>query len=188
MTIVGEAWVAIRPDMAGFDQEAAAKTKAALGPAASAGMGTMAKLGMASTVALGAVAVTSLKLGEDFQSATAKLAGQGDLTIKKANDIGQAFLNTAGHSTFSGRAMLDALTPVAGQLEVVAGHALSVADATKFMASATDLAEASGYGIGLDGHNAAPPSDMDADLAERWAIGYAHGYLGNPSMKPEADG
>lgn len=90
------------------------------------------------------VGVESVKMAAEFQEATSKLAGTAGITTQAAQNIGKAFLATAGTSTFSAQTMVEAYTPVSRQLASVEGHALSSGDALKVMKAASDLAEASG--------------------------------------------
>ena len=106
------------------------------------GVGKAAFLALAGTAAV--VGVESVKMAAEFQESTNKLAGSAQITTDAANNIGKAFLSTAGTSTFSAQQMVDAYGPVARQLETVEGHALSSGDALKVMKASSDLAEASG--------------------------------------------
>lgn len=110
--------------------------------------GTMSELGKVLTVGLvgGAVAAGAegVNLATKYQSATASLAASAGITQKAAGKIGDAFLSTAGQSTFSAQEIMSAFAPVAGQLGTVEGHALSSGESLQTMKAAMDLAEASG--------------------------------------------
>lgn len=100
--------------------------------------------GAAGFVAAGAEAV---KLGEKFQTSTASIQANAGITEAAAKRLGQAFLDTAGHSAFSAQQMAQAYAAVAGQLRLTEGHALSTAEAMKFMGTAQQLAEATGQSL-----------------------------------------
>ena len=106
--------------------------------------GKFAKFGALGVAGLAVVGVAAVKLGMDFQETTSAIQGNAQITAAAADSIGQAFLNTAGKSTFSGQEMSTAFAPVAGVIQSVEGHALTAADALLTMKAATTLAEASG--------------------------------------------
>jgi hypothetical protein len=109
-------------------------------------LGKGALLGVAgAAVAAGAVLVD---LGVKYQAATAKMAAAGDIPIKTANAIGQAFLHTSHDTIYSGAQMVEAFTPVAGQLSMLKGYTASTTSALAFMKVAMDLAEESGSSLG----------------------------------------
>src|SRR5206468_6263853 len=62
--------------------------------------------------------------------------------------VGDAFLTTSGQTVFSARAMMDAYGPVSGQFAMVAGHALTGAEALKVMNASAALASATGTDLG----------------------------------------
>ena len=113
------------------------------------------KFGGVIALAGAALTVVAAKMAADMQETTAKIQGNANITQKAAVGIGDAFLKTAGHSTFSGKAMADAFAPIAGVVQTLAGHTLTASDAMKIMAASTTLAEASGL----------PLSNTTADLA-----------------------
>lgn len=102
-----------------------------------------------------------------FQSAEATLVGNANISAAAASAIGDAFTSTAGQVTFSATQMLEAFSPVSGQLGLMQGHALDANQSLEFMKAAMDAAEASGqplntttaalsqvmvtFGIGVDG-------------------------------------
>jgi TP901 family phage tail tape measure protein len=106
-------------------------------------------------VALVATAALAVKMAADMQGADAKIQGNAQITAKAATAIGDAFLSTAGKSTFSGSEMAKAFAPVAGVIQMISGHTLTAADSMKVMAASTTLAEASGQ----------PLANTTADLA-----------------------
>jgi TP901 family phage tail tape measure protein len=93
----------------------------------------------AGIVGTGALA---LHFGDQMQSANAAIAVAAGESIKNATAIGNAFLDTAGKSEFSGKEMAQAYAGVAGQLESVQGSVLTTAQATQVMNAAADLATA----------------------------------------------
>lgn len=103
---------------------------------------------LAGTAGFAVAAGEAVKLGEKFQSTTASIAANAGITQKAATNIGNAFLDTAGKSIFSGQEMASAFQQVAGQLKLTEGHALSTAEATKVMTSASNLAEAANTDLG----------------------------------------
>jgi TP901 family phage tail tape measure protein len=62
--------------------------------------------------------------------------------------MGRGFLDRAGKWIFSGQKMADAFAPFSGQLKETECHALDVADASKVMAAASNLAEAAHESLG----------------------------------------
>lgn len=98
-------------------------------------------------VGLAGAAAESIKLGMDFQEATSNIAANADISQAAAKKIGDAFLTTAGTTTFSATEMATAYSSVAGQLGEVNGKALNAKQALDFMRASTDLAEASGSNL-----------------------------------------
>lgn len=90
------------------------------------------------------VAVVSAKLAIDFQNSTATLAGQAGISTQAANNIGNAFLQAGGKTTFTANQMMTAFAPVAGEFVNMYGHALDAAKSMKVMDAAMTLAEAGG--------------------------------------------
>lgn len=125
---------------------------------------TMGTLGGATLLGAGAaiagVSVEAIKLGVSFDKSMASIAGSAGIPIAAARRIGQAFLDTAGKSVFSGNEMAAAFAPVAGQLKLTEGHALDAAQSLRFMTAAGDLAEASQ--TSLTGSSAALASVMQS--------------------------
>ncbi len=101
-------------------------------------------VGGAAVVAFTAVAAEGIHLAETYQQSTAMLAGQAGISTDAANKIGQAFLNTAGQTTFSGQQIMTAYSSVAGEFTNIAGHALNSSQAMTVMKAAMDASEASG--------------------------------------------
>lgn len=121
-----------------FD-EAAEKT-GAFGDVAS-----KALLGVGAAVA--AVGGFSVDMALKFQDSTTQLANNAGISVTAAQAIGNAFLNTAGKSTFSANEMVQAYSSIAGQLGVTEGHALTATQAMTVMQAATDLADATGQSL-----------------------------------------
>lgn len=93
--------------------------------------------------AFAGAAYEGVKAAEKFQTSTASIAANAQITSKAAENIGKAFLDTAGHSVFSGQEMASSFAAVAGQLRITEGRALSSAEALRVMTASGDLAEAS---------------------------------------------
>lgn len=163
-----------------------------LGDAETAGQKTSAaisELGKALTVGLAAgtaaAAVESLHLAENYQKATASLAAGAGISMKAADAIGNAFVATAGSSTFSAQEIMEAYSPVAAQLATVQGHALDSSEAMTAMKAAMDLAEGSGTSLtaatssladvmqafGVNTSGAAQASDVLFNAAEMTGTG-----------------
>jgi hypothetical protein len=100
--------------------------------------------GVAGFVAFSAAA---LKMGVDFQTAVTKMAAQGNIPIKTANDIGQAFLHSGSDTIYSAQEMVSAFGGVAGQLGAMNGKALTTTQSVAFMKTSMDLAEESGNSL-----------------------------------------
>jgi TP901 family phage tail tape measure protein len=109
---------------------------------------SMVKIGEGVGVAVAATVALSVHNAMAMQESDAKIQGSAQLTAKAATAIGDAFLNTAGKSTFSGKEMADSFGPVAGVIQEVAGHTLTAADSMTVMNAATMLAEATGNALG----------------------------------------
>jgi len=112
--------------------------------------GAMVGVGAASlgaTAAIADFAKGSIESGAQFQSTTAKIANSANISTTAAQNIGNAFLTTAGQTTFGADEIASAYSKVAGQLGLTEGHALSSKDALQFMSQATDTAEASGQSL-----------------------------------------
>ncbi|HET6911127.1 MAG TPA: phage tail tape measure protein, partial [Mycobacteriales bacterium] len=103
---------------------------------------------MAGVAGFGVVAAESIKLGENYQQATAQIAASSGQTIQSAQAVANQFLKTGFASTFSAQEIATAYGGVAGQLKATEGHALSAGDAMTVMQSSMDLAEASGQSLG----------------------------------------
>jgi len=116
---------------------------------ATGGMANVAKSIGALAVVGGiiAIGVAAGHSAEQFQSSTSSIAANAGITQVAADNIGKAFLTTAGKTTFSAKEMVDAFAPVAGKLGELNGAALTSAQSLAFMRQATDLAEASGQDL-----------------------------------------
>ena len=110
-----------------------------------ANAGKTALMGIA--VVGGAVGLASLKLGISFQKATASLAASADIPTQAAQKIGNAFLGTAGASEFTGQEMMQAFSPVAGELENLTGTTLTTKQSMDLMNASSTLATASGESL-----------------------------------------
>ena len=104
--------------------------------------------GASVAIGVGLISKKSIEAAADYQDAVSQMAATGGMSVAAAQKIGDAFLNTAGTTVFSAKQQIEALGPVSGQLELVLGHTVTVADATKVMAAAMNLAEASGIDLG----------------------------------------
>ena len=98
----------------------------------------------AAVVAIGAVAVD---LAMKYQSATANIAANADISVGAATKITNAFLGQAFQTTFSAQATAAAYAAVAGQMGTLNGQALTASQSLAFMTQAQDLAEASGTSL-----------------------------------------
>jgi TP901 family phage tail tape measure protein len=110
-------------------------------------MKSVQAVGAAVALAVAAIAVLSVKNAMAMQESDAKIQGNAQISKAAAVGIGDAFLATAGKSTFSGKAMADAFGPVAGVIQTLAGHTLNAADAMTVMNASTMLAEATGNSL-----------------------------------------
>lgn len=95
---------------------------------------------------LGLAAAATFAVGTigGYEDALAKLQSMAMISADQAKAIGTAFLSTAGTVTFSAEEMLQAFSPVAGQLSNMYGGALNAAQSLTFMQNAMALAEATG--------------------------------------------
>ena len=91
----------------------------------------------AAVVAIGAVAVD---LAMKYQSATANIAANADISVGAATKITNAFLGQAFQTTFSAQATAAAYAAVAGQMGTLNGQALTASQSLAFMTQAQDLA------------------------------------------------
>ena len=113
--------------------------------------GAFNKVGMGSLVVvagLGLLGKSALQSGEEYQSSTRTIANSANISQDAAKKISDAFLTTAGTTTFGAQQMSDAYGKVAGQLGLTAGHAIGAGEALGFMHIATTTAEASGQSLG----------------------------------------
>ncbi len=114
------------------------KTVSALG-------GTFLGVGV---VGAAAIAAESVHLAAGLQTADAQIASHENISVNAANNIGKAFLSTAGTVPFSANQLSSSFAPVSGELEQIAGHSLNAAQTLKFMAATGDLAEATNSDLG----------------------------------------
>src|ERR1035437_602743 len=110
----------------------------------SALLGGWGELGIA-VVGVGAMA---LDLGNKMQSADTTIATSSGTSVKAATAIGNAMLDTAGKSEFSGIEQATAFPSVAGQLKSTEGQALNTGQAMTVMNAAGDLATAKQISLG----------------------------------------
>lgn len=140
--IVGNAFVAIRPDTSKFASELTNLLPTTGGPLGKLihdlGPGGLLAVALAGT---GAVMVD---MASKFQVSQASLQANMGITAQQAAAIGSAFLATGGQTTFSAQEMLTAFDPVARQLGALNGGALNAFQSLGFMNSAMALAEATG--------------------------------------------
>lgn len=148
MTTIGDAWIRIRPNTAGFAAETRAGTtgiKNVLG-----GLGVPSALlngwGALGLAVVG-VAGDAVRLGIKMQAANAAIAASAGSSVAAATEVGNAFLKTAGHSEFSGLQMAQAYAPIAGQLTSLYGKALNTRNAIALMTQTETLAVASGQSL-----------------------------------------
>jgi TP901 family phage tail tape measure protein len=114
--------------------------------------GGLSTVGKAAAIGLAGAAVAigaeGIKSAIEYQESTAKIAASAGISQDAATKVGDAFLKTAGKSTFSGQEIAAAFGPVAGQLKLTEGHALSASESMTVMQAAMDAAEASGQDLG----------------------------------------
>ncbi len=114
--------------------------------------GVMSEVGKATLLgggaAFAAAAGEGVKLAMTYQQTTAGIQASAGISEKAASRISNAFLNTAGSTTFSAQEIASAYASVAGQLKTTEGHALSAKESLAFMQAAQDAAEASGESLG----------------------------------------
>lgn len=138
----GTVSLGVKPDSAGFGKKLAEGIMGESGVLGKVGEELGLKLTAGIGIAAAAVGGISIKMASDMQVADAKIQGNAQVTAKQAQAIGDAFLNTAGKSTFSGQEMAKAFGPVAGVIQMISGHTLTAADSMKVMSASTALAEA----------------------------------------------
>lgn len=95
----------------------------------------------AAAVAAGADAIA---MSVQYEKATNQIAAQEGITTDAAKKIGEAFLTTAGSSTYTANQMAQAFAPVAGSLRTLNKGALDATKSLTFMEAAANLAEGSG--------------------------------------------
>jgi TP901 family phage tail tape measure protein len=134
-------------------------------------------LGMAAAV--GAVGAESVHLALNFDQATGKIAASAGISNAAAKSIGDAFLSTAGSTTFSAQEIATSYAGVAGQFGAVEGHALTAKQALGVMTASIDLAE--GSGTSLDVATASLAATMQAYGLKAADAGLATDVLFNTS-------
>lgn len=91
-----------------------------------------------------AIAAESVHLAVGLQAADAQIASHENISVTAANNIGKAFVNTAGTSIFSANQMSEAFVPVSGELRQIHGSALTAGQSLQFLTQTGNLAEATG--------------------------------------------
>jgi TP901 family phage tail tape measure protein len=99
-------------------------------------------------VGVAAIAAESVHLATGLQAADAQIASHENISVNAANNIGKAFISTAGTVPFSANQLASSFAPVSGQLDQINGKTLTVAQTLKFMAQTGDLAEATNSDLG----------------------------------------
>lgn len=107
--------------------------------------GTLVGVGV---VGLAAVAAESVHLATGLQAADAQIASHENISVSAANNIGKAFISTAGTVPFSANLLASSFAPVSGQLDQINGKALTVSQSLKFMSETGQLAEATNSDLG----------------------------------------
>jgi hypothetical protein len=105
------------------------------------------KIGPAAAVATAGIigiAYESAKAASKFNDDIITVANSANISMKAANNIGQAFLDMSTKSIFTASDITQSFGKVAGQLTQVAGHALTVKQSVAFMNVAMQAAAASG--------------------------------------------
>ena len=105
------------------------------------------KVGIAAGIVVAGVVTGAIYMAAKYQEATNKLAASAGISTAAAALIGKAFLTTGGQTTFSAQQMVQAFTPVAGQLGLLNGKALTATQSLAFMRSAMALSEATGQSL-----------------------------------------
>jgi TP901 family phage tail tape measure protein len=131
------------------------KTAASMGQVEKHGSGVVSTLSTigggalaGATAAVGAFGVASVIVAAKGQQVTTSIANSAKISTNAAKEISSAFTDTMGHAQFSGQEMGKAYAEVAGVLGEVEGRALKAGEASKFMASSSDLADAAGIELG----------------------------------------
>lgn len=124
-------------------EESGAKTE----EANAGGLASYGKLATAAFAAGAIVVGAAVDMGEKYQESTARMAASSGMSTQAATALGNAFLQTAGQSTFSAAQMETAYTPVAAKLTSLNGSALTVKQSLDFMSAAQNAAEATGQDL-----------------------------------------
>ena len=103
---------------------------------------SMAALGLVAAVA--GIGYESIKSALNLNAASTQIAASGNVSLKTANTMTNAFLKMASGSEYSGLQVVQAFGPMAGVFQSASGHALSVHDSLMDMRAAMELATASG--------------------------------------------
>lgn len=106
----------------------------------------LASTGKLALIAGGALAVgvgvEAVKMGEQYESAQAKIQAATGMSTKSAKEMTSAFGQVGKFVMTSGEESESAFAGVAGQLQATEGHALGTAEAMKVMTAATNLNDA----------------------------------------------
>jgi TP901 family phage tail tape measure protein len=129
------------------DMAGAEGSTSKLGGALSAVTGPVAQVGLAVAAGAGVVIASSIDMAQKYQQSTASIASNADISTAAATKIGNAFLTTAGQTTFSAQAIDTAFAGVSGQVKLVNGGTLDAAASMTVMKAAMDLAEGSGTSL-----------------------------------------
>jgi len=97
--------------------------------------------------AVAGIGYESAKAAAEYNMSVVKIANSGDISMKKAGDIGQAFLTMSTQSMYSASELANAYGGVAGQLSTLNGKALTTKQAMQFMDIASQGAAASGQSL-----------------------------------------
>lgn len=108
----------------------------------------MPMIGVAVGAAVIGIGAASLDMADKFDKATNQLAANAGISQAAAKGIGDAFLNTAGTSIFTGTTITKEYAGVAAQLDATQGKALTSGQAMTVMRAAMDGATATGESLG----------------------------------------
>jgi TP901 family phage tail tape measure protein len=140
----GKVSISVLPETKGFKELLRSALASETGSFNALGVGIGKKVAEGLGAGLIAVGALSAKMAVEMSASDAKIQGNAQITAKSAAAIGDAFLKTAGQSTFSGHEMAVAFAPVSAVVQTLSGHVLDAASSLTIMKHATDLAEASG--------------------------------------------
>lgn len=146
--LVGDVWVAMRPDMGLFGGDFKKGLEKILNPSGQAGLaGILNKVGAVSIATIGALTIAAVNNASKLQQSQVQLQNSANITAQTAANIANAFIDSGGKSSFSANEMLAALAPLGGQLQQIQGGYVSAADAVLVMNAATALADATTHDL-----------------------------------------